>query len=374
MDKQVEPDWYKVINIDEIDSPAMLVYVDRVDANIQTAIEMVGDANRLRPHIKTHKSGEVAKRMMLQGITKFKCATIAEAELLGMMGAKDVLLAYQPTGPKLKRFADVIRKYPNTRYSCLTDNIAGASEQSTFFHSHSMKVPVYIDLNVGMNRTGIHPGAEVVSLYSHCNSLAGIQPIGLHAYDGHIRNKDLQLRAKDCNAAFDSVIELKNEIVSNGFANPIIVAGGSHTFPVHCDREDVECSPGTFVYWDKNNSDWCPEQNFLPAALVLSRVVSLPGAGLVCTDLGHKSIAAENEITRRVHYLNAPALTAISQSEEHLVLQAPTDFRYRTGDILYGLPIHICPTIALYEKIYTVENGSVNGAWRNEARDRMITI
>ena len=87
---------YKIKNINDLDTPVLVVYPDRVKHNIQTAIDMVGDVARLRPHIKTHKSAEVARLMMDAGITKFKCATIAEAEMLGIAGAKDVLLAYQP--------------------------------------------------------------------------------------------------------------------------------------------------------------------------------------------------------------------------------------------------------------------------------------
>ena len=98
----LENEWYHITNINEIDSPALVIYKDRVIKNISTAISMVGDVNRLRPHVKTHKTKEAAQLMMDAGITKFKCATIAEAEMLAMINAPDVLLAYQPIGPRLK--------------------------------------------------------------------------------------------------------------------------------------------------------------------------------------------------------------------------------------------------------------------------------
>ena len=96
--------------------------------------------------------------MLEAGITKFKCATIAEAEMLGTIGAPDVVMAYQPLGPKLQRFIRLIKKFPHTKFSCLTDNIAAAKEQAIAFNSNEIEVPVYVDLNVGMNRTGIAPG------------------------------------------------------------------------------------------------------------------------------------------------------------------------------------------------------------------------
>jgi D-serine deaminase-like pyridoxal phosphate-dependent protein len=368
------PGWFHIDHIEEIDSPALVVFPDQVKKNIQTAIQMVGNVDRLRPHIKTHKSPDVVQLMLDAGITRFKCATIAEAEMLGMKGAPDVLLAYQPAGPKLKRFAELIKKYPATNYSCLTDTIAIAAEQSAIFVSNGWKVPVYIDLNVGMNRTGIAPGPSAIELYEYCASLKGIIPVGLHAYDGHIHDVDFIKRTADCDAAFAPVTEMKETLIKKGLPAPVIIAGGSHSFPIHCKRTGIECSPGTFIYWDKGNSDFCPEQNFLPAALLVTRIVSLPNENLICTDLGHKSVAAEKELTRRVYFLNAPELEAVSQSEEHLVLKANKNHSYKTGDILYGLPVHICPTVALYENVITVENGRVTGEWPTIARNRKILV
>src|SRR6187399_1673251 len=159
--------WYEIKNINELDSPALVVFPERVKYNIQLAIEMVGDADRLRPHIKTNKSPDVAKLMLNAGIRKFKCATIAEAEMLAQCNAPDVLLAYQPLGPKLNRFISLINKYPSTKFSCLTDNIAAANEQASAFSFANLSVPVFIDLNVGMNRTGISPGEKAIELAMH---------------------------------------------------------------------------------------------------------------------------------------------------------------------------------------------------------------
>jgi len=369
-----EKKWFHINNVNEIDSPALLVYPDRVKANIQMAIKMTGDINRLRPHIKTHKCAEVAKLMMDAGIYKFKCATIAEAEMLGIINAKDVLLAYQALGPKLKRFIALIKKYPGTQFSCLTDNLVSAAEQSKAFSEAGTKVPVYIDLNVGMNRTGIDSGDEALKLYAYCSTAEGMIIKGIHAYDGHIRDIDLAERRKNCDAAFSIVKEMAEKIESMGLGKPVIIAGGSPTFSIHCKREEIECSPGTFVYWDRGYSVGCPEQEFMPAAVLLTRVVSLPGKEKLCTDLGHKSVAAENEITKRVFFPEFEILEAIAQSEEHLVLENKTAHQFAPGDILYGIPYHICPTVALYDSVKIVEGGEVVGEWKSIARDRKISI
>lgn len=361
--------WYEIENVNELDSPVLVVFPDRVKHNIQLAIDMIGDVSRLRPHIKTNKSPDVAKLMLNTGINKFKCATIAEAEMLAQCNAPDVLLAYQPLGPKLQRFVSLIKKYPSTKFSCLTDNISAADEQAAVFRSNNVSVPVFIDLNVGMNRTGIAPDGKAIELANHIHQTNGIILIGLHAYDGHIRDVDFTVKKQKCDETFNTVGKLNEQLKL-----PVIVMGGSPAFSVHSQRKNIECSPGTFVYWDKTYLDFCPEQNFLPAIVLVTRIISLPATNKICTDLGHKSVAAENEISKRIFFLNAEGLKPVGQSEEHLVLETLESHSYKTGDVLYGIPYHVCPTVALYERVITVENGKATGEWRTVARDRKISL
>ncbi|MFD2570688.1 D-TA family PLP-dependent enzyme [Spirosoma soli] len=366
--------WYFINDVTELDSPALVVYPDRVRQNISLLIRSIDDISRLRPHVKTHKSREATQLMMAAGIRKFKCATIAEAEMLAMVGAPDVLLAYQPIGAKQHRFIELIKTNSYTQFSCLVDNLVTAQHLSDLAVEAGMVIPVYIDLNVGMNRTGIAPDEAALTLYEALAELEGVRPVGLHAYDGHIRNPDIDLRTAECDAAFRPVQQLAETLTAREFDKPVIVAGGSPTFPIHAKRTGVECSPGTFIYWDKGYGTILSEQPFLPAGLVVTRVISLPDPTKICLDLGHKSIAAESELAQRVTFLNAPELKAIGQSEEHLVMEAGKGHSYQIGDVLYGLPNHICPTCALYERAHTIEKGIVTGEWQTIARDRIISV
>ncbi|HTI07127.1 MAG TPA: D-TA family PLP-dependent enzyme [Puia sp.] len=379
---RIKKEDYLISNIDQLDSPVLVIYPDKVKSNIRLMVEMAGgNTASLRPHVKTHKSPDATRLLLEAGIHKFKCATIAEAEMLALSGAGDVLLAYQPVGPKLHRFLSLVRKYPATKFACLIDNLVAAREMDRAFGAAGLRVPVYIDLNVGMNRTGILPG-EALTLYKEAAKATGITPVGLHAYDGHIRDLDWEQRKEKCDAAFAQVVALKDAISAlapapaapSRPADLIIVAGGSPTFSIHCKREGIECSPGTFIYWDKGYSDGCPEQAFTPAALVITRVVSLPEPTKLCLDLGHKSIAAENELSRRVFFPGAEDLKPLGQSEEHLVVEAGPGHSYQVGDVLYGIPLHICPTVALYERACIIENGRLTGEWRTTARDRKISV
>ena len=206
----IEKNWYYAENVDDFDSPALLVYPSRVKENIRLILEKIKPAN-LRPHVKTNKIAEVCGLMKDAGISKFKSATIAESEMLAMAGAADVLLAYQPTIPKIKRLINLIRKYPATKFSCLVDHADTAQAISAWFKKSNLEADVYIDLNVGMNRTGILP-EQAMGLFKYLLSLPAIHVLGLHAYDGHLKDPDLARRTENCHQAFAPVIILKQEL------------------------------------------------------------------------------------------------------------------------------------------------------------------
>ena len=365
-------EWYMVDGIDKIDSPALLVYAERAKENIRLVKSMVSNVSILRPHVKTNKMAEVCSMMLQEGITKFKCATIAEAEMLAIAGAPDVLLAYQPVGPKAERFANLIKAYPSVYFSCLTDNETNAKHINNVAEAHGIVINVFIDLNIGMNRTGIVP-EKALPLVAFMLSLKNIKLVGLHGYDGHIRDTDTTIRQQKSDAGFQQVAILHQKIEEKYQRSLKIVMGGTPTFPTHAHRQNVECSPGTFVFSDWGYKHSFPDEPFEFAALVITRVISIVDEHTICTDLGHKSVAAENPLPR-VHFLNAPDVEPIGQSEEHLVLRTANAAQYQTGDILYGVPVHICPTVALYDKAYVVENKKIATEWNVVARKRSINF
>ena len=361
-----------VDDIDHIDSPALLVYADRAKENIRLLKGIVKDVNRLRPHVKTNKMVEVCAMMMDEGITKFKCATIAEAEMLAGINAPDILLSYQPVGPKIMRLVSLIKAYPAVQFSCLVDNAESTAHIAAVAKTNNIVIHVFIDLNVGMNRTGIKP-SEALDLVDSIKALTNIELVGLHGYDGHIRDTDLDSRSQKTNTSFAEVEALVDAIQTKYHVPLKIVMGGTPTFPIHAQRMNVECSPGTFVFSDWGYKHLLPDEPFEYAALVISRVISIVDEHRVCTDLGHKSVAAENPLPR-VYFLNAPDAKPVSQSEEHLVLQVEDASQYKTGDVLYGVPVHICPTVALYDRASVIVNKKKVAEWEVVARKRMINF
>ena len=264
-------DWFHITNVQDIDSPALVVYPARIKENIRLVVERVADIQLLRPHVKTHKMAAVAQLQLQAGITKFKCATIAEAEMLGIEKAPDVLLAYQPVGPKVQRFIQLIKKYPATLFSCLADNVNNADYLNQQCMAAGVALNVFIDLNVGMNRTGIPP-REAFALFQYCLGLSNIHPIGLHAYDGNINDTLISIRQQKSDIAFDNVQALSQRILQQLNILPIIIVGGSPSFETHLLRKGAELSPGTFVFWDYGYKTILPAEPYSYAALVPSPI------------------------------------------------------------------------------------------------------
>jgi len=365
--------WYTVENVDDIPSPALLVYPDRVERNIRRMIEIAGGVARLRPHMKTNKLREVVRMHLDQGITRFKCATIAEAEMAAAAGAPDVLLAYQPVGPNVKRFVHLVETFSGTQFSAVVDDEATIRALSDEAVEAGLTVSLFLDLDGGMHRTGIAPGERAVELYRLLATLPGLHAAGLHMYDGHIHDTDLDLRQKASDEAFGHVEKMREALDAAGLDVPTVVVGGTPTFPLHIRRAGVECSPGTSVFWDFSYGTILPDLDFEPAVALLTRVISKPEQNRLCLDLGHKAVASENPHPR-VKLFGLEEATAVGHSEEHLVLETDRAADFPVGSTLYGVPWHVCPTVALHNEAVVVRNGRADERWQIVARARTLTI
>lgn len=367
------PDWFPLVNVAEVPSPSLLVYPDRVEENVRRMIAATGDVGRLRPHMKTHKMPAVIRLQLAQGITKFKCATIAEAEMTAGCGAPDALLAYQPVGPNAVRLLQLVRQYPDTRFSAVADDEGAIRRLSEIFAANGLTLTLLLDVDCGMHRCGIEPDSRALDLYRLFATLPGLQAGGLHAYDGHLHDSDPATRATACDAAFAPVFRFRDQLKGAGLPVPTLVAGGTPTFPMHARRPEVECSPGTCVFWDFGYADKLADLDFLVAALVLTRVVSKPGDNRLCLDLGHKAIAAENPHPR-VRLIGLEDASFVTHSEEHLVVETPRATEFKVGDALFGIPRHICPTVALHAEAVVVRDGRAVDRWKVTARERRLTL
>ena len=339
---------------------------------------MAGGPERLRPHVKTHKTREIVQLELDAGITKHKCATLAEAEMLAQAAVPDVLLAYPMVGPNCGRLGRLLQAYPACRFSVLVDHPKGAWALSAAMAAANVVVEVLLDLDVGQHRTGMAPGEAAAQLYESLRDLPGLRPAGLHAYDGHNHVENYSDREAMALGGLEPVLALRAALEKKGLPVPRLVLGGTPTFPIYArlNQPGVECTPGTHVLFDHGYGSRFADvsRSFQPAALLLSRVVSRPTPNRLTLDLGYKAVASDPPVGNRCFLLNVPAYQIVAQNEEHLVVETPAAEQFGPGDEVYAVPTHICPTCALHRSAYVIENGQVTATWSIVARDRVLTI
>jgi D-serine deaminase-like pyridoxal phosphate-dependent protein len=368
--------WYHVENVAELPSPALLLFADRIEHNLALMLKIAGGPERLRPHVKTHKLAPLIRRQLELGITKFKCSTIAEVEMCAAEGAPDVLLAMPCAGmANANRLAKLAKLFPATTFSTLADDeetvrfIAAAAQQT------GVSLGVFLDLDCGMGRTGIKPSQQALFIAKTVRDTPRLQFAGVHAYDGHIHDGALSTRRERCEAAYAPVLAFVSELRGEGLIVKELVCGGSPTFGIHAEHSERTLSPGTTVLWDFGYADkYADDLPFLPAAVLLARVICKPSADHITLDLGHKAVAAENPHPRvRFEQLEGD-VPAVMQSEEHLVLDVGHAERFQIGQALHGIPRHVCPTVALHGEAIVIRDGRVAETWPITARNRRITV
>lgn len=225
---------------------------------------------------------------------------------------------------------------------------------------------------MGMNRTGIKP-EQADHLMEACLNTKGVILKGIHAYDGNINDIELNIRTQKADGAYDIAISIKEKVEKMSGRNMELVIGGTPTFAIHAKRTDVQCSPGTFVFWDDGYTVF-KDLPFTPAAILLTRVISIIDGEHLCLDLGHKAVASENLLNKRVRFLNVDNAALISHSEEHLVVKVIDTSCHHIGNVWYAIPYHICPTVALHQKLMVIENKYFTKEWEVVARKRKINF
>ncbi len=358
-------------------SPGLVIFRDRLIANLDRMLSIAGDPTRLRPHCKTHKMEQIIRLWVERGVKKHKAATIAECEMLAIAGATDVLLAYNPVGPNVGRIVALAKKYPDCRFSCTTDHERPLRQLSAEAALARVTIGILLDVNVGMDRTGIAPSTpHAVELYSLTAKLPGLRPAGFHVYDGHRREVAIADRHAAVAAAWPRVVELRSKCEAAGIPVPTLACGGTPTFPCYAAMNDpaIELCPGTSVLHDAGYGNVFPDLPFAPAAAVVTRVVSRPAPDRMTLDIGNKAVAADPPRGARIYLPDLPDAVQDGHSEEHMGLITPFAERYQPGDVLLAIPMHICPTSALYDRVAVINDGRITTYWDVTSRNRRLTI
>jgi D-serine deaminase-like pyridoxal phosphate-dependent protein len=365
---------YRVPNIENVLTPALVVYPEIISSNIEQTLRLLeGDANRWRVHIKTAKLDYTLRMLVERGVGNFKCATTLELLVACRSGAKDVLVAYPMVGANARRVNDIAEAYPQVRVSVLAEN------EEQVLQWRSSRVGVFLDINPGMNRTGIEQshGAEVVRLVGAVRD-AGQEFRGLHYYDGQYGGLEERERTVAAHAGYDSLLKVVSEVEASGVSVPEVITAGTPTLPCSLAYPGFRgqkfvhrVSPGTVTYNDATNLAQLPaEYRLRPAVLVLTRVVSRPRKGVITCDAGHKAVSADAGVPTCV-VVGHSELSPLSPSEEHLPMALAGDSAGpEVGEALYLLPRHVCPTVNNFDCAIVVRNGQIEAVEKVTARGR----
>jgi len=367
---------YAIADTSGIFSPSMIVFRDLVQKNLAQMARIARDPKRLRPHCKTHKMREIIALQLAAGISKHKCATIAEAEMLAEAGVRDIFLAYNLVGPNVVRVIRLAERFPEVQFSVTVDHPAPMAALGEAASAAGKSIEVLLDIDSGQHRTGIPVGPRARELYQKLATKKGLVPGGFHLYDGQNHQKDVAERRAAVMAGYEPAASLRDELVAAGIPVPRIVAGGTASFPIFAAIDDpaLELSPGTIIFNDAGYGEMFPDLEFAPAALLLTRVISRPTANRVTCDLGYKAVASDPPAGNRVIFPDLPDAKAVLQNEEHLVLETAQADRFQPGDELFAVPRHVCPTSALHKFVYVVAGGKLVWTWDVSARDRVLSV
>ena len=359
---------YKIKNIESIETPEHLIFEEKVNNNINSIISLVGDRKRIVPHAKTHKSKDTLKILIDNGITRHKTSTINELETLAECKPEELILAY-PIASKLKanRLETIVKKFPDTKFSTIISNN---------FHFDLVKDignlnGIYIDLDTGMNRTGILE-EKVEELLEYIVSENKQKINGIHAYDGQtygvISIEDRVIDTKKSLSAIRNVEKLMKEKFS---INPEIIVGGSWSFHFYIDEKDIKLSPGTWIYWDASNIKQ-KELNFEIAGVVLGQVIDQNLANETVTiDIGAKAISSDPLTENRLQLIDKPNAKLVHQNEEHGIIKLNGE-KLKLGDYVLAQPGHACTLTPKYNRALKIdENGDISGIITPHARDRV---
>lgn len=359
---------YRIEGEENLHTPALVYYRDMILENTKRAIDMAGGADRLWPHIKTHKMREMIAMQMELGIQRFKCATILEARMLAEMGAPHILMAYPLVGPNIADFLSLAKAYPGCVFYAIGDSEPALAALSLASEREGMRTNVLLDINMGMDRTGVRP-KEALALYETCADMPGLAMRGMHGYDGHANDKDPEARLGKSAYAIDAIQTMRQALVAKGIGCQMLVMGGTPSFPIHAAYEDVYLSPGTIFVLDARYMLDLTDLPMRPAAALVTRVISHPAPGLFTVDLGSKAISTDME--GRGLLLSVPNAHAVRHSEEHWVYEMENGAEPpQIGQVLYALPMHICTTTMLYPFVHVAAEGKIVGKWTLAARDR----
>jgi 3-hydroxy-D-aspartate aldolase len=362
-------------NKDDLPTPALLVDLDRFQSNLEKlAAHCRTSGCGLRPHAKTHKCPEVARRQLAAGARGISVATVPEAEAMVAAGISGVLL----TSPiveagKIARMVELARKDQTVMLAVghayeadLLAEAAGAQQ---------VRVDILVDLDVGDHRTGCPPGQPALELAERIDGSQWLRIRGLQAYSGRASHIiGFSERKKGSRDVMNQAIETRNLFQAKGLDTAILSGGSTGTYNIDFELPGgIELQAGSYVFMDNgyraigDSGGGAEYHDFEYSLTVLTTVVGTSDSGRVTVDAGIKAFATDSG--GKPLAKNWEGLTYQFGGDEFGYVTAATGASLpKIGDRLEFFVTHCDPTVNLYDRIYVVRGEAVEAVWPVVAR------
>ena len=361
-------------SIDELDTPAMVIDLPLMEANIEKLMRRFRGRNvSVRPHLKTVKCPELAHLLLQAGAIGGCVAKVSEAEIMARAGIEDLLITSEIVGtPKLERLVELVREHPSVKV--VVDSFTGIQALNQVMGTAGLHINVLLDVNVGQNRCGVLPGEEATTLAQSIGEMSNIHLIGVQGYEGHLQHiHDAREREQRCRASMQLLTTMAAQLRAMGFPVEIVTTGGTGTAEICADCEGVtEVQPGSFIFMDTDYRNALGSV-YANALTILSTVISRPTPERVVVDAGLKSLSidsgmAEPQGLRGVIYRPGGDEHGILTWHEHTDVPS---HKLDVGERIAFIPSHIDTTINLHDTYYACRNGRIEAIWPVATRGKV---
>ena len=347
-------------NVFELSTPVMVVDIEKLEDNLERMDSWLnGSSVKLRPHFKSHKCVELARRQnRLPNTIGITCAKTSEAEVLVKGGITDILIANQIIGAdKALRIANMNKK---ALVRVAVDSIVGIDQLSVAARNANVEIGVMIEVNIGMNRGGVEPGEEVLNLAKYIIKTNGVRLDGLQAYEGHVvMLADYEERKQSVENDMKPLIETKKMLEKNGI--PVFISsGGTGTYDITgkiSGIDELQC--GSYALMDASYKRIRPE--FSQARYIIATIITVRG-DISVADVGIKGLG--NEFGNPT-IIDQPDAEVLYLAEEHMVVR---NMNVNIGDKIKIIPSHGCTTNNLYSYMWISRKDVIEDLWYIEGR------
>jgi 3-hydroxy-D-aspartate aldolase len=361
---------------DEIPTPALLLDLDRFERNLaRMAAHVRATGKAIRPHAKTHRCPEIARRQIGAGALGVACAKLGEAEVMAKAGIRGLLCTTPIVPePKILRLVALMQEAPDTMI--VVDNADNVAAIDAAVSAAGLTVDVLVDIDVGTRRTGIQPGAPALALARRVVASRALRLRGLQGYAGHCAHViGWKARRDASHAALAPLIETRALLERSGLPVGIVAGASTGTYDIDSELAGLtELQSGSYCVMDIDyrrigGRAGDTFTDFEMALTIVATVVSVPTAERAIVDAGLKAFSTDKPFPPEA--VERPGIDYEFAGDEHgrLVLKDP-DRPVRLGERIEFFPPHCDPTFNLYDRVYAVRGVEVEAVWEIAARGR----